>query len=67
VSATAITLVKPPVRAGDIVLHLRSARRLFVESIDKRIVFCAWLDEAGNIHRGAYGVDWLVPRGMALA
>lgn len=59
--------IKPPVRPGDIVRHLRSARRMFVESVERRIIFCAWMDEAGEIHRGAYGVDWLVPKGMALA
>lgn len=59
------TVIRPPIKSGDIVL--RNARRLFVESIDHRIVFCAWMDEAGEIHRGAYGVDWLVPKGMALA
>jgi hypothetical protein len=62
-----VTAIRPPVRAGDIVLHLRSARRLFVESVDRRVVFCAWLDELGELHRGAYGVDWLVPHGVALA
>ena len=61
------SVVRPPVKAGDIVLHLRNARRMYVESIDRRVIFCAWMDEVGNIHRGMYGVDWLVPKGMALA
>lgn len=58
---------KPPVKAGDIVLHLRNARRMFVESVERRIIFVAWMDECGELHRGAYGVDWVVPKGMALA
>lgn len=61
------SVIRPPVKSGDIVLHLRNARRMYVESVDRRIIFCAWMDETGEIHRGAYGVDWLVPRGMALA
>ena len=61
------TVIKPPVRPGDVVLHLRNARRMFVESVERRIVFCAWMDERGELHRGMYGIDWLVPKGMALA
>ena len=59
--------IKPEVKAGDIVLHLRNARRMFVESVERRVIFCAWLDSTGTLHRGMYGVDWLVPKGMALA
>lgn len=59
--------IKPPVKPGDIVLHLRNARRMFVESIERRIIFVAWMDELGELHRGAYGIDWVVPKGMALA
>ena len=59
--------MKPEVRPGDIVLHLRNARRMFVESVERRIIFVAWMDETGELHRGAYGVDWIVPKGMALA
>ena len=54
-------------RPGSIVHHLRSARRMFIESIDGRVVFCAWFDSAGELHRGAYGIDWVCPVGMALA
>lgn len=60
-------MIKPELKAGDVVLHLRNARRMLVEDVQRRIVFCAWLDEAGEIHRSAFGVDWLVPKGMALA
>lgn len=66
-SATAIIPAKPPVRPGDVVLHLRNARRMFVESVERRTVFCAWLDEGGTLQRGMYCVDWLIPKGMALA
>ena len=48
-------------------LHLRNARRMFVESVERRIIFVAWMDSAGELHRGAYGIDWVVPKGMALA
>lgn len=66
-SAFALTAPKPPVRAGDVVLYLRNARRMFVEGIERRTVYCAWMDESGNLQRGMYCVDWLVPKGMALA
>ncbi len=52
---------------GSIVAHIKSARRMFVESTERRIVYCAWLDTDGVLRRGAYGVDWLAPHGMALA
>ena len=52
---------------GSIVHHLKSARRMFVESVERRVVFCAWFDETGELRRCAYGVDWLVPQGMAIA
>lgn len=54
-------------RAGDVVRHLRSARRLFVESVDGRCVYCAWFDVDGNMRRTAYGIAWLVAEGTALA
>ena len=59
--------MKPEVRPGDIVLHLRNARRMFVEAVERRVIFVAWMDETGELHRGAYGIDWVVPKGMALA
>lgn len=61
------TAIKPEVKPGDIVLHLRNARRMFVESVERRIIFVAWMDAQGELHRGAYGIDWIVPKGMALA
>jgi hypothetical protein len=67
VSATAIILAKPPVRAGDVVLHLRNAQRLYVESVERRVAYCVWFGSAGELLSGAYGVDWLIPQGMALA
>lgn len=60
-------LIKPEVRPGDVVLHLRNARRMFVESVERRTVFCAWLGEDGALQRGMYCVDWLIPKRMALA
>ena len=60
------TAIKPEVKPGDIVLHLRNARRMFVESVERRIIYCAWHDAEG-LHRIAYGIDWIVPKGMALA
>ena len=61
------TTPRAPLKSGDVVLHLRCGRSMFVESVDRRVVYCAWYDATGELHRGAYGVDWLVPRGMALA
>ena len=66
-SAFALIAAKPPVRAGDVVLYLRNARRMFVESVERRTVYCAWMGENGELVRGMYSVDWLVPKGMALA
>lgn len=54
-------------KAGDVVHHLRSARRLFVESVDGRVVFCAWFTTDGALHRTAYGVSWLVEKGTGIA
>ena len=40
---------------------------MFVESIEGRIVFCAWFDATGELRRCAYGINWIAPAGMALA
>lgn len=52
---------------GSIALHLRTARRMYVEGVDGMSAYCAWYDECGELQRGWYGVRWLVAEGMALA
>ena len=54
-------------KPGDVVTHLRDLRRLFVESVEGRCVFVAWYTPDGELHRGCYGVAWMVPRGVGLA
>jgi hypothetical protein len=55
------------VKPGDVVHHIRTGERLFVESVEGRCVFVAWYTPDGQIHRKAYGCAWLVEKGMALA
>jgi hypothetical protein len=57
---------KPMVRAGDVVLYLRNARRMYVEKVEGLSAFVAWYD-GGELCRGWYGARWLVPSGVALA
>ena len=52
---------------GDVVHHLRSARRMYVEKVEGLSAYCAWYDEDGTLSRGWYGSRWLVAKGMALA
>lgn len=54
-------------RPGDVVTHLRDGRRLFVESVEGRCAFVAWYTSDGELHRGCYGVAWLVEKGVAIA
>lgn len=65
--ALATLRVPPTLAAGDVVTHRRSGRRMFVESAEGRVIYCAWFDVDGNLRRCAYGVDWLVPRATVLA
>jgi len=55
------------IQRGDIVHHLRTAQRLYVEGVEGRVIFCAWYTPDGELHRGAYGINWMVPKGTGLA
>jgi len=39
---------------------------MFVESVERRIAYCAWFD-AGELRRAAYGMAWLVEGATVLA
>lgn len=52
---------------GDIVHHLRSARRMYVERVEGLSAYVAWYDQQGTLTRGWYGTRWLVGKGVALA
>ena len=52
---------------GNIVRHIRSTRRMYVEKVDGLSAYCAWYEEDGTLGRGWYGSRWLIPEGMALA
>lgn len=54
-------------KPGDVVRHLRSARRLYVESVEGMSAHCAWYDNDGTLSRGWFGTRWLVAEGMVLA
>lgn len=53
-------------KAGDIVHHLRSARRMYVERVEGLSAYVAWYDD-GELCRGWFGSRWLVAQGTALA
>jgi hypothetical protein len=54
------------VSPGDVVRHIRTGERLFVEEVDGRSAYVAWYAD-GELVRRWFGVAWLVPEGMALA
>lgn len=51
---------------GDIVHHLRSARRMYVERVEGLSAYVAWYEQ-GTLTRGWFGTRWLVGKGVALA
>ena len=51
---------------GDVVRHSRSGRRMTVESIEGKVVSCAFFIE-GTLFRRDFLIDFLQPEGMALA
>lgn len=53
-------------KPGDVVTHLPSGRRCYVEQVEGLSAYVAWYAE-GELCRGWYGARWLVPAGMALA
>ena len=51
---------------GDLVMHRRSGRRMFVESVNGFSVGCAWFAE-GVLRHGVFHSEWLVASGTVLA
>lgn len=53
-------------KPGDVVTHLHSARRMYVEKVEGLSAYVAWYCDGELVH-GWYGSRWLVPAGTVLA
>jgi len=54
------------VNPDDVVTHCRSGRRMTVESVEGKVVSCAYFVD-GQLFRRAFLAGFLLPEGMALA